>query len=105
VNYSIAIEPNPRDDGVDFFVAGAKGVIPVSRRDLEAIIGRAIIDTEFRLLLFADPDSALAGYNLTEAELAALKSVDAENMDACAEGVGRRILRSCIAEGPSSPDC
>lgn len=68
-------------------------------------MGRAIIDTEFRLLLFADPDSALAGYNLTEAELAALKSVDAENMDACAEGVGRRIWRSCIAEGPSSPDC
>ena len=56
----------------------------MSQRDLEAVIGRAVTDEAFRLLLFADPDAALAGYELTQAEVVALKSVDAERVDACA---------------------
>ncbi len=65
----------------------------MSRQALEAIIGRAILDAEFRIALFADPDSALADYELTEVELAALKSVDAESLDACSAGFKQRILK------------
>jgi len=64
----------------------------MSREALEAVIGRAVIDEEFRLALFADPDAALAGYELTEDELAALKMMDAESLDACAGKVGRRVF-------------
>ena len=33
----------------------------MSREALEAVIGRAVINEEFRLALFADPDATLAG--------------------------------------------
>ena len=55
----------------------------MTQRELEAIIGRAILDQEFRMALFANPPAALAGYELTEAEGAALRMVDAESLDAC----------------------
>jgi hypothetical protein len=54
------------------------------------VIGRAIVDQEFRVALFANPTATLDGYKLTEAEVAALRSVDAESLDACG-GIGRRI--------------
>jgi hypothetical protein len=65
----------------------------VSRQALEAVIGRAILDVEFRTALFADPDSTLVDYQLTAVELAALKSVDAESLDACGAGLAQRILK------------
>ena len=70
----------------------------MSREALEAVIGRAVIDEEFRLALFADPDSALAGYALTEGELAALRTLDAENLDAFAGGPGSRVIRMLEAD-------
>lgn len=65
----------------------------MSRKELQDVIGRAVLDPEFRIVLFADPDFALTGYELTEIELAALKSVDAESLDACGGSLGQRILR------------
>lgn len=62
----------------------------MSQRELEAVIGRAIMDQEFRMALFANPTTALAGYELSEAEEAALRLVDAESLDACG-GIGRRM--------------
>ena len=62
----------------------------MSQRELEAVIGKAILDQEFRMALFADRAAALAGYELTEAEVTALRMVDAESLDACG-GIGRRI--------------
>lgn len=57
----------------------------MSRQALEAVIGRAILSAEFRMAFFADPDEALADFDLTEAERAALKRVDAESLDACSQ--------------------
>ena len=68
--------------------------VAVWQRDLEAVIGRAVLDEAFRHLLFADPDTALASYELTEDELAALKRVDAESMDASATVLDGRIRRN-----------
>jgi hypothetical protein len=68
--------------------------ISMSRQALEAIVGRVILDQEFRLALFADPEAALVGYEVTEEEMAALRSVDAESLDACASRIGRRVLAS-----------
>lgn len=63
----------------------------MSQRDLEAIIGRAIVDKEFRDRLFADPEAALAGYELNESERAALRKMDVETLEACGGSLGRRI--------------
>jgi hypothetical protein len=71
----------------------------VSRQALETVIGKAVLDVEFRIAFFADPDSALAGYELTEEEVAALKSVDAESLDACGAGLAQRLLKL-----PAMPD-
>ncbi len=65
----------------------------MSREALEAVIGRAVIDAEFRLALFADPDATLDGYALTEGELAALKTLDAESLDAFAGKIGTRVAQ------------
>jgi hypothetical protein len=65
--------------------------ITMSRHTLEAIIGRAILDQEFRFALFADPEAALAGYELAREEMAVLKLLDAESLDACGDSVGRRV--------------
>ena len=74
----------------------------MSRHALEDVIGRAILDEEFRMTLFADPASALAGYELTAAELMALKSMDAENLDACADVLGRQVLRMLDLAAPGA---
>lgn len=65
----------------------------MSQKELEAVIGRAILDQEFRMALFANPAAALAGYELAEAEVAALRSVDAESLDGCVIMLGKRIQR------------
>lgn len=67
------------------------GVVIVSRQALEAVIGRTILDEAFRMALFADPEAALADYQLTESEEAALKLVDAETLDACAHSIGQWV--------------
>jgi hypothetical protein len=71
----------------------------MSQRELEAVIGRAIVDQEFRMALFADPTAALAEYELTEAEVAALRMVDAESLDACGSGLARRVLTTLASTG------
>ena len=72
----------------------------MSRVALEAVIGRAVIDEEFRLALFAGPDATLAGYELTEGEMATLKMMDAESLDACAAGLGRYLSRRLLMNDP-----
>lgn len=56
----------------------------MSQRALEAIIGRAIVDDQFRTALFAEPDATLAAYELNDLEETEIKSVYAESLDACA---------------------
>lgn len=63
----------------------------MSQQALEAVIGRAILNEAFRLALFADPEAALAGYDLTVMEVGALKQIDAESLDACGAHLARRV--------------
>ncbi len=46
------------------------------------IIGRAVVEPDFRELMFADPANALNGCDLTTEEAAALKSISREQFDA-----------------------
>lgn len=65
----------------------------MSDREIQAVMGRCLLDGAYRELLFADPDRALAGYDLTTNERAALLGVDAEMLDACAEHLGAQMSR------------
>jgi len=71
----------------------------MSKEAVEAIIGKAVVDSEFRETLFANPDEVLAGYELTEVEIAALKAVDAETMESFAGTLDERISKAFHAGG------
>lgn len=53
----------------------------MSREAFEAVIGKAMVEAEFRDLLLADPDQALAGFELTGEEEAILKKIDGETLE------------------------
>jgi hypothetical protein len=71
----------------------------MSKEAVEAIIGKAVTDSEFREALFADPDKALEGFELTEQEVAALKAIDAETMESFAGALDERISKALMAFG------
>jgi hypothetical protein len=70
-----------------------KEVNQMSRKAVEAIIGKAVLDMEFREALFADPDNTLEGYDLTEEEVAGLKVIDSETMESLAGTLDERISK------------
>jgi hypothetical protein len=74
-----------------------KEVNPMSKQAVQEVIGKAVTDSEFREALFANPDEALAGYQLTEDEIVALKSVDAETMESFAGSLDERISKAFVA--------
>jgi hypothetical protein len=65
----------------------------MSERAIEQILGRSVMDEEFRILLFAAPVQALAGYDLTVEEKRALLAIDAETLDAFSERLGEHLSR------------
>jgi hypothetical protein len=68
----------------------------MSKEAVQAVIGKAVTESEFRELLFANPEEALEGYELTEEEMAALKAIDAETMESFAGDLDERISKSLI---------
>lgn len=65
----------------------------MSQKSVEAVIGKVVMDIEFRKALATDADKALAAFDLTEAEKASLKSMDAETMDALAHTLESRVSK------------
>ncbi len=53
----------------------------MSRDSIEQIIGKALLDLDFRDMLLACPDQALSTFNLSENEKVYLKRIDAETLD------------------------
>lgn len=66
----------------------------MSMEAVQAVIGRAITDAEFRQLLIDDARTACAEYDLTEEELAALDALDANSMQAFAGTLDARISKT-----------
>jgi hypothetical protein len=75
----------------------------MSKEAMEAVVGKAVLDSEFRQVLFANPEEALAGYELTEQEIAALKSFDAETIDSFADTLDEHISKVVVASGGGLP--
>lgn len=73
----------------------------MSKEALESVLGRTILDSAFRDLLFADPDQALSHFELTPAEKDNLKNIDSETLERMAD-----ILLHCpgwIRHAPQTP--
>jgi len=68
----------------------------MSKEAVQAVISKAVSDDKFREMLFASPDKALQGYDLTEDEIAALKKIDAETMQSLAGDLDERISKAFI---------
>ena len=66
----------------------------MSQQAVESILGKAVLEEGFRSALFSDADSALAGYDLTAAESAALKGMDVEALENLAGVLDQRISKS-----------
>ena len=66
----------------------------MSTKDLGEIVARAVEDEKFRELLFTNPEQALKGIELSDEEIALLKSLVTENFDADARELERRISRT-----------
>jgi hypothetical protein len=63
----------------------------------EAVIGKTIVEAAFRDMLLADPDQALAGFDLTEEEVSILKKIDSETLELLSG-----TLETCIRTLPYS---
>ena len=74
----------------------------MSTQEIRKVISRAVTEEEFRKLLFSAPATALANYDLTETEKAALKTLPAEPLEVFALQIEDRISLSVLlfaAEG------
>ena len=69
----------------------------MSTENVEQIIGKAVVDSEYRELLFTEPDKALEDYELTEEEKSALKGMEREEFDSVASDLEERISRAGLS--------
>ena len=65
----------------------------MSKEAVESVLGKTLLDAAFRAALLADPDQALASFELTKTEKAGLKRLDGETLDALAFSLDRQKKR------------
>ncbi|MBN1873527.1 MAG: Franean1_4349 family RiPP [Anaerolineae bacterium] len=68
----------------------------MSEQAVQIIIGRAVMDSEFRKWLFSDPAQALVEYDLTMEEVASLITLDAESMETFVGSLDERVSKSIL---------
>lgn len=60
---------------------------------VQAVIGRAATDAEFRKMLLDNPDEALAEFDLTDEEREALKNLDSEKLESFSQSLDERLTK------------
>ena len=65
----------------------------MSRTAVEQIVGRMLLDREFRNQMTLDLEKALAGYELTEEELKGLKNMDMKDFHQTVTGLDERVSK------------
>lgn len=56
----------------------------MSKEAVELVLGKVLLEADFRLALLADPDRVLAGFALNAAEKSWLKRIDSETLESLA---------------------
>jgi len=65
----------------------------MSQKAVEQIMGRMLLDREFRQLMATDMPQALAGYDLTDAEREGFKTLDLKDFHQSVSGLDERISK------------
>lgn len=68
----------------------------MSEEALKQVIGRAVLDTKFREVLFSDPSTALQDYDLSDEERVGLMNIEREKFDDMAGSLEERMSRAGI---------
>lgn len=66
----------------------------LSRESVEWVMGKIVLDARFRERLLAEPEQALAAFDLTRREKAGLGSLDSETMEAVAKTLAVRLSKT-----------
>jgi hypothetical protein len=69
----------------------------MSRTTLEQIIGRLVLEPEFRRQMAADRGHALAEYDLTDEERAGLNGLDLAELEGAASSLEERVSKGITA--------
>jgi hypothetical protein len=70
----------------------------MSKAAVEQVLGKLILDSEFRAAVYANPGSALANYDLTPEEMQSLSQVDKEEMHQAVSELDQRISKAKLGE-------
>ena len=65
----------------------------MSAEQVKDIIGKAVVEADYRKLLFSQPEKALEGYDLTEEERASLLALEEDAFDAFASELEERVSK------------
>ena len=68
----------------------------MSKEIMESVIGKAILEPDFRDALLANPDQMLAGFDLSLAEKTRLKHMDSETMEALARALNLPVNEKAV---------
>lgn len=66
----------------------------MSEEQLIEVVGRAVVEAEFRTLLGSDPEKAVEGYDLTAEEIELLKSIESELIESISSELEERVSRA-----------
>ena len=69
---------------------GSGSEVQVSNQAVQAVLERTLADESFRARLFAEPDRALAEYDLTADEVSALCALSVDSDEGAATTLDRR---------------
>jgi hypothetical protein len=65
----------------------------MSQSAVEQVIGKMLLDADFRQQMASDMSQALAGYDLTEGEVEGLKNIDLKDFHQGISGLDERVSK------------
>ena len=71
-------------------------------RNVQTVIGKAVVDTEYRELLFSDPEEAIKDQNLTTEEIAGLKGLSRAKFNEVSAELEDQMLAQVAGGGPTA---
>jgi hypothetical protein len=67
--------------------------LDMSQSAVEQVVGKMLLDADFRQQMASDIDQALRGYDLTEEEIEGLKNIDLEDFHQSVSGMDERVSK------------
>ena len=65
----------------------------MSQKAVEQVVGKMLLDSEFRKLMGSNITQALAGYDLTEGEIEGFSHIDLDDLHLSVTGLDERVSK------------